>query len=384
MLAIGILLLSSCGGKNTKGKAFNPQHKESTITDLERKAAINEKRNSLAVVDTALIFGDCVKLTIMKPKPDGKITEAVSDLVGERMLDMVTSNGIGGFGGDPAIIFACGISNVSKKLTGSAPQKAQVTLDVQYYVANVASGTVFGSLLDQITGVGNNEEQAYRNACHEIKNNVKIQQMLKKANENIIEYYNKNANSIRAEVEALIAKDDFERAYALLRGIPGQSTTLFEFASKRLPEISQKILERDATVNLTFMKSAIAANDSAYSEVVGDIMALIPLNTPQYAEAKAAFNKYLSDLDIKAERRAKIEAEKSDAEHRRKMEMLTLYAKIANKEAIDGRWDKGFDLISNGIDCVRDIGVTFGRNSSWTSFLNPSNIVSSVADIVNN
>lgn len=381
MFAIGVLLLSSCGGKDSKGKAFNPQQKESTMTESEREAAIAEKRNSLAVGDTALIFGDCVKLTIMKPKPDGKVTKAVSDLVKQRMLDMVTSNGIGGIGGDPAMVFACGISNVSKKLTGSAPQKTQVTLDVQYYVANVASGTVFGSLSEQVTGVGNNEEQAYRNACNELKNNAKIQQMLRNANENIIEYYNKNANSIRAEVEALIAKNDYERAYGLLRGVPGQCTTLFEFAAKRLQEISQKILERDAATNLAFMKSAIAANDSAYSEVVGDIMALIPVNTPQYAEAKSAFNKYMSDLDIKADRRAKIEAEKSDAEHRRKMEMLTLDAKIAHQEAVDGRWDKGFDLVGQGIDCVRDIGVTFGRNGSWTSFLNPSNLVSSVADI---
>lgn len=381
LLAMGVLILSSCGGKDSKGKAFNPQEKESTMTDSERRAAIEAKRNSLASTDTALIFGDCVKLTIMKPKPEGKVTEAVSDLVKQRMLDMVTANGIGGVGGDPAMVFACGISNVSTKLTGTAPQKTQVTLDVQYYVANLGSGTVFGSLSDQVVGVGNNEEQAYKNACNELKNNKKIQQMLKSANENIIDYYNKNANSIQAEVEALIAQNDYERAYSLLRGIPGQCKELFEFSAKRLPSISQKILERDAATNLAFMQSAIAANDSAYSNVVGDIMALIPVNTPQYTEAKAAFRKYLTDLDIKADKRAKIEAEKADAEHRRRMEMLTLDAKIAHEQSVDGRWDKGFELVGKGLDCVRDIGVTFGRNSSWTSFLNPSNLVSSVADV---
>lgn len=131
------------------------------------------------------------------------------------------------------------------------------------------------------------------------------------------------------------------------------------------------------------MQSAIAANSENYADVVGDIMALIPVNTPQYAEAKSAFSKYLTDLDIKADKRAKIEVEKADAEHRRKMEMLTLDAKLAHDAAVDGRWDRGFDLIGQGIECARDIGVTFGRNSSWTSFLNPSNLVSSVSDIFN-
>lgn len=377
-------VLSSCGGAGSSNeKKFNPSQKESTMTDSERKAAIAEKRNSLSIGDTALIFGNNVKLTILKPTPKGPVTEQMSELVKQRMLDMVTSNGIGGIGGDPAMVFACGISNVNKKLTGTAPQKTHVTLDIQYYVANVANGTVFGSLSDQVAGVGNNEEQAYRNACSEIKNNAKIQQMLKKANDNIIEYYNSNAVSIKAEVEALIAKNDYERAYSLLRGVPEKCSVLFEFSSKKLPSIAQKILERDAATNLAMMQSAIADNSENYANVVGDIMALIPANTPQYAEAKSAFNKYLTDLDIKADKRAKIEAEKADAEHRYKMEMLTLDAKIAHEAAVDGRWDRGFDLIGQGIDCAREVGVTFGRNSSWTSFLNPSNLVSSVAEIFN-
>ncbi|MDE7414503.1 MAG: hypothetical protein K2N05_12060 [Muribaculaceae bacterium] len=378
-----LLLLASCGWKQEGAKKFAPTEKQAVMTDSEREVAIAEKRNSLASVDTALIFGNPIKLTIMKPKPEGAITEQISDLVKQKMLDMVTANGIGGVGGDPAMVFACGISKVSKNLTGTAPQKTQVTLEVQYYVANVASGTVFGSLSDKVVGVGNNEESAYRNACSELKNTPAMQQMLKKASEKIIEYYNSNASSIQAEVEGLIAKNEYEQAYALLRGVPEQCKALFEFSSKRLPSISQKLLERDAATNLAHMQAAMAANSENYADVVGDIMALIPVNTPQYSEAKAAFGKYLTDLDIKADKRAKIEAEKADAEHRRKMEQLTLDAKLAHDAAVDGRWDKGFDLVDKGIDCVRDIGVTFGRNSSWTSFLNPSNLVSSVSEIFN-
>lgn len=374
-LTLGILL-ASCGGQGSEGKKFAPAEKQTSMTDSERESAIAAKRNSLTATDTALIFGNCIKLTILKPKPQGKVTEQMSELVGQRMLDMVTANGIGGIGGDPAMVFACGISDTDKKLTGTAPQKTQVTLGIQYYVANVADGTVFGSLSDRVTGVGNNEEQAYKNAFSQLDNNDKIRHMLKKATENIVEYYNSNAASIQAEAQALIAKNDYERAYTLLRGVPQQCTALFEFSSKCLPAISQQILVRDAAATLAHMQAAIAANSENYADVVGDIMALIPANTPQYAEAKAAFGKYLSELDIKAEKRAKIEAEKADATHRRRMEILTLDAKLAHEAAVDGRWDRGFDLVGRGIDCVRDIGVTFGRNSSWTSFLNPSNRIS--------
>ena len=387
-LLSGILVigcLASCGGHSqSEGTKFNPKQKESAMTDSRRASAIAEKRGSLAAVDTTLIFGNNLKLTVMKPKHNGKFSGEMADLVRGRMLEMVTANGIGGIGGDPAMVFACGISNVSKTLTGTSPQKTQVTLDVQYLVANVANGTVFGSVSDKVVGVGNNEEQAYKNACRELKDNSKIQQMLRKANQSIVEYYNTNASAIQAEVEALVAKNDYERAYALLRGIPDQCPALFSYSLKQLPVISRKILEQEAVSNLSMMKSAIAANSENYADVVGDIMALIPENTPQYAEAKAAFGKYLADLDIKADTRAKIEAEKADAEHRRKMEYLTLDAKIAHDAAVDARWDRGFELVGQGIECAREVGVTFGRNSSWTSFLNPSNLVSSVADVLNN
>ncbi len=374
-----LCVFSNCGSDSGK-KAFNPQEKESTMTDAERAEAINAKKAASLQTDSALVFGNGIKLTIMKPKAEGALTENVCDLVKQRMLEMVTANGIGGIGGDPAMVFACGVSNVSKKLTGTAPQKTQVTLDLQYMVCNVASGTVFGSLTDEVIGVGDNEAQAYMDAARQIKNNHKIQQMLKSSHDQIISYYNNNASSIKAEVESLIAKNDYDRAYALLRGIPEQCSSLFEYSKPQLASIAQKMLVRDAVANLASMQSAIAANDKQYAEVVGDIMALIPVNTPQYAEAKAAFSKYMTDLEIKADKQAKIEAEKADAEHQRKMQMLTLDAKIAHQEAVDGRWDKGFALIGDGIKSVRDIGVTFGRNSSWTSFLNPSNLVSSVSD----
>lgn len=374
-LAIG-LLLASCGGQSTGGKKFAPAEKQSTMTETERKTAIAEKRNSLSAIDTALVFGNCIKLTILKPKAEGIITEQMTELVKQRMLDMVTANGIGGIGGDPAMIFACGISEIDKNLTGTAPQKTEVSINIQYYVANVAGGNVFGSLSDYIIGVGKNEEQAYINAFSQLRDNARIQQMLTKAKKNIEEYYNSNAASIQAEAESLIANNDYERAYSLLRGVPEQCTQLFEYSAKRLPAISQYILEREASTNLAHMQSAIAANSETYADVVGDIMSLIPENTPQYSEAKTAFGKYLSALDIKGEKRAKIEAEKAETDHRRKMEMLVLDAKIAHEAAVDKRWDRGFDLIGQGIDCVRDISMSYDRNCSWTSFLSPSNRVS--------
>lgn len=382
-LAISFSLLLLCGGcGGSGGKKFNPQEKKTTMTDSQREAAIAEKRAEVNRVDTALIFGSNQKLTVLKPAATGKMTEAASNLIGQRMLDMLTENGIGGVGGDPAMVFACGITNVSTKLTATAPQKTMVTLDAQYYVANVASGTVFGSLSEQITGVGDNEQQAYMNAAREIKNSNKMQQLLKSANEKIISYYNGNAAAIRAEVEGLIAKNDYERAYSLLRGVPEQSA-LFQYSQQQLPAIAQKMLVRDAAENLAHFKSALAANMDEYSDVVGDIMALIPVNTPQYAEAQAAFSKYLTDMDIRNEKKAKIEAEKADREHREKMEMLVLDAKIAHQDAVDGRWDKGFEILGDGVKCARDVGITFGRNSSWTSFLNPSNLVSSVKEAFN-
>lgn len=68
--AIGALAACSSGSGDNGGKKFAPQEKESTMTDAERQAAIAAKRASLAEVDTAVLTGNGIKLTIMTPTPD--------------------------------------------------------------------------------------------------------------------------------------------------------------------------------------------------------------------------------------------------------------------------------------------------------------------------
>ena len=125
-----VISLAACSGSSDKGgKKFAAQEKESTMTDAERQAAIEAKRASLAELDTAVLTGNGIKLTIMTPTADEEnhVTEKMSTLLANKLLAMATKNGISGMGGDPAFVLAAGITGLDKKLTGRAPQKTMLT-----------------------------------------------------------------------------------------------------------------------------------------------------------------------------------------------------------------------------------------------------------------
>ena len=133
---MGIISLDSCSNGKSGGKKFNPQPEESTLTDTERQAAIEAKRASLAVIYTATIIGNGIKLTIMTPNPDPEnfVSAQMSNELAMKMLSVASRNGISGMGGDPSFVFAAGITGADKKLTGTAPQKTMITYNVTLYV----------------------------------------------------------------------------------------------------------------------------------------------------------------------------------------------------------------------------------------------------------
>ncbi len=328
-------LLVSCSGasKKSKGTAFAPQEKESTMSDEERAAAIAEKRASLAEVDTAVLIGNGIKLTIMTPQPDPEnyVTEKMTTDLANKLLSIASHNGISGLGGDPAFVLAAGITGLDKKLTGSAPQKTMLTYDITMYVGNVLTGTVFGSSTIKLVGVGNNEKQAAANAVAELKDSKEIQQMLVSSTNKIVDYYNSHSEEIKADAEAYIAKGDYEAAYGLLYSVPQQAAGIFKYAQSKLPEVSKKLYAKQAANSLAQLKSAIASAQNEYSPEVGACLAMIPESSPEYAEAQKLFSEYTAHLQSVEDRQRAEDAQEKAALREMEIKKMELAAKSAKK-----------------------------------------------------
>ncbi len=316
----------SCSGGSNKGTKFAAQEKESAMSDEERQAAIAAKRASLAEIDTAVLVGNGIKLTILTPQPDEEnfVTERMTNSLAQKLLSIASKNGISGMGGDPAFVLAAGITGIDKQLTGTAPQKTMLTYDVTMYVGNAITGTVFGSTTIKLVGVGNNERQAANNAVNDLKDNNEIQQMLINSTTKIVDYYNTHSGEIKSQIEAAISKGDYEQAYGLLYSIPEQAKELFEYAAEKLPVVANKIYANESSQNLAHLKSAIASSQGHYTPEAGAYLAMIPSDSPEYKEAQKIYAEYTNNVQA-------TEAQEKAAMHELEIKKMELAAKNSKK-----------------------------------------------------
>lgn len=102
------------------------------------------------------------------------------------MLTIASKNGIVGYGGDPAFVFAALITPLSKDVTTTPPVKKVMKYTLNLYVANVVTGDVYGSSSMDLMGIGNSYELAALNAITTVEDNSNIQKMLHEASNKII------------------------------------------------------------------------------------------------------------------------------------------------------------------------------------------------------
>lgn len=329
----------SCTG-GSQGTKFNAHEtettesraieKESSMSDEERQAAIEAKRAALrgsaSDIDTTVLIGNGIKLSILTPQPDAKnyVSEKMANDLAQKLLSIASKNGISGMGGDPSFVLAAGITGVHKKLTGSAPQKTMITYEVTMYVGNVITGNIFGSTTIKLVGVGNNESQAANNAMAQLKDSREIQKMLVSSTNKIVDYYNSHSGEIKAQAEAAISKGNYDEAYGLLYSVPEQAKELFAYASKKLPTVAEKMYIKQSAQNLSMLKSAIASSHGHYNPEAGAYLAMIPAGTPQYAEAQKIYNDYCAKVQA-------TEAEEKAAAHELEIKKMELAAKNAKE-----------------------------------------------------
>ena len=210
-ISLAAVVIMSCGGQS-KGAKFAPKERESSLSDSERKTAVNQKKaelDSLNLDIQTLVFENNVKLTVLPPAVTDDITEETSALMAGKLMQITAQNGIGGYGNSPAFALAVMMAPTGRAATGSAPQKMLTKYTITFYVANMLTGDVYASHSEDVEGVGATFSEATHNAVNEIKNTPALQQMLKTASGRIISWYN-NVQSFKAIVEGNVSKQEYE------------------------------------------------------------------------------------------------------------------------------------------------------------------------------
>lgn len=313
---IGIALMAvaimSCGGQQKQGTKFQPEERESSLTDSERKAAIAQKKAELLGglnLDT-LLYSHGVKFSIVQPKVQGEdITQDIADRIVMKMLQIACQNGISGLGTNPGFVLGTEIAQTGRAATATTPQKMTVKYDLTFKVMNITTGDVYATATQEVMGVGNSFVEANQNFTSEIKNTPALQKMLQTASERIIDWYNKNVQTVKNEIETAAGKGDYDLALALASSVPQQATAAYQYASSKMGELTNGLMHKKAADMLGEMTAAVASADDDFDPSIGAYFKLIPTDAPEHAKAQELYKTYTQKckerrdaLEAKAER----------------------------------------------------------------------------------
>ena len=315
-----ILMLSACDGnkKEAHGKRFNPTERQSKFTDEARAEAIAQKRaelNSMQLDIEKLVFENNVKLTVLPPAPKGDISPLAAQIITAKMMQIVAQNGLGGYGNSPAFCLATVFTPTGRAATGTAPQRMISKYTITFVVGNMLTGDIYATYDMDVEGIGQSFEDATNNVASSIRNERGLQEMLKKASDRILAWYNDNPNRFKATVESYVAKQDYSTAYALLTTVPEKATVCFNYAKNRQGQVLEEMKTQKAEELLSDLRNAIASAGNDYNPMVAGCLRLIPARSKQYVEGKRLYDRYVGHVR---------EVKRDSIKHEQKMELERL------------------------------------------------------------
>lgn len=340
LIFLASLLILSCGNKSND--RFNPKDRTTIkMSDEDRERALAELKQSISVNYDTLLYSHNVRMSVLPPNSD-QLTEQQTDLIGVKMLQMLSQNNVGGMNNVPGFALTASLSPISTKTTSTAPQKYMIEYDVNYSVINTVTGDVYATCVQKISGAGSSKEQAVNEALKQIVPNNDVAKMLETASGRIINWFNDNLGAFKAQVSEAEAKDNYALALALIQSVPQQAQTAYAYAESRRVDVENKLKRQIANSELVALKQAIINSNNEISADVYAHYSMISPSSPYYKEATDAITKYEKDVTAKraadtARQQAHLEAERKQQMELAKMENSRIMAKYtaqASEQAI--------------------------------------------------
>lgn len=309
-----LLLLVACSGNNN-GKETT---QAPTFAPKEQPAAVVTKGPSIQKTDSVMSFLGQIKLHIMLPEEMPGISP---NLLQNKMSLMTSINGVGSVDASPVLCIIPTLYEKSHDITATIPSKHKINFDFTVWVANLQLGEVFASAQQDLLGIGDSEELAYNNAITSIKpSDNQWQEMLKTAQDRIIEYYNTNGDRFIKEAQGYLAVNRYEEAMLILNNIPMACGEVYDRAIDVKNQVFDQYFQNEAERLISCMKAYLGSprdNETGFSYDFLSIYAMIPVNSKAKAEADALYAQYMKELDETAQKNAEKQLREWEAEQKR-------------------------------------------------------------------
>lgn len=314
IIPICALMLASCGGNNapkeqeSQGPTFAPKQQETVVT----------KHPASRKVDSVLAFVGQVKLNIMLPEG---LPENSKNVLHNKMVAITSVNGVGSVDASPILCVIPTFAEINHDITATVPAKHKIKYDFNVWVANLETGEVFASAQQDLLGIGDSEELALGNAISAVSpTDNKWQEMLKNAQDRIIEFYNTNGDRLIKEAQGYLVANQYSQAMLILNNIPMACGEVYDRALELKNNALNQYFQNDAEYLISKMKAYLALprdDENGFSYDFLAVYAMLPPNSKAKAEADALYAEYVKSLDDIARKNMEKQQREWEAEQKR-------------------------------------------------------------------
>lgn len=278
-----------------------------------------------------------ISLTPIVPEQMDGMPENARSVLENKLQQIATNNGLGGFDFQGRFILTSKIVLGTKDILPGPPPMHAYNMEVTFYIADAVMKTVFSTTTISAKGVGTNENKAYINGISNINVNApQFKTFIEKGKQKIVEYYNSKCDFIIKEALTMASTDRYQEAIFNLMTIPDVVKDCYDKALEQVPGIYQKYINFICNRDLAAATAVWVANpNSDGANAVAGFLANIYPDAACYNQAQ----KLVEEIRVKIR-----QDEKRDWNFMLKV------------------WNDNVSLESQRIKAWRDIGVAWGNN----------------------
>ncbi|MDR1740180.1 MAG: hypothetical protein LBR45_05430, partial [Bacteroidales bacterium] len=283
-----------------------------------------------------------ISLTAYVPEQIEAIPEISSANLQNKLNQIIVANGFGEEANQRFIV-AANIQVLTKDITPTAPPMHAVTLEVNLYMGDGITGTLFSQTAVTIKGVGETQTKAYLNAFRNFSVKApSYQTFLEAGKKKIIAYYNSHCEAIFRDAQVQSAAGNYEAAISILSTIPYASTDCYNKANTHILQAYKSMIDRDCRAKLAQAKGIWVAGLNGDAAVraaaeIGNILTTISADASCFGEVNSFF-------DQVGKRVREIDARE--------------WNYILQDQKLEGE----------RIKAARDVGVAFGQGQQPTTY----------------
>lgn len=319
-----------------------------------------------------------ISLAVIMPENADNLSSTDLSKIESKIHKLVTRYGLSGSGYNNNFVIYPKFEIYDESIIEGMRNITVVETEFNLFIKQVDNNMMFASYSKSIKGSGFDKSKAIKDAISKIPTtDPKVQAFIQEGKEKILDYYEKNCETIILQAESLTKRDEYEQAIGLLMTIPSEVGNCYTLAQSKTVEVYDAFKERYCEKLLTLAKAEseksnydkaldYIAQMDASTECYKEAEKLIAANQEKFcvrlltlAKAESEKNNYEKALDYIGQMDASTEcykeAEKLVAVNREKycVRLLT----FAKTEFEKNNYDKALDYIANmdaSTECYKD------------------------------